>query len=216
MNRLLGSIVVKSLAPSPLLAWTTQAVQFTATFVVVVLQRSETKNNVYNILWALVFGFATLNILNLGTKHFEPGKNRLSFGELSRNHGRGGGLEDFISWEMLYLFKVLPLQDSISLPVLGCGQSVDFCCMIRVMAKPPQAFEVTCPCCGALLKVDPGTKAVIAHTAAVAPKMFNDIEEAAQAMGKENVTTGVTRFSVSPWKHKRMPPMFSIRNSKRP
>jgi|GEM_PF-739899 hypothetical protein len=109
MNRILGSIVVKSLAPSPLLAWTTQAVQFTATFVVVVLQRSETKNNVYNILWALVFGFATLNILNLGTKHFEPGKNRLSFGELIAIMVVVVSI-CLLGWEMLYLFKVLPLK----------------------------------------------------------------------------------------------------------
>src|SRR5690242_1059950 len=49
------------------------------------------------------------------------------------------------------------------------------------MAKGKQ-FEVLCPCCGATLKVDVDTKAVIAHTAAVAPKTFNDMEEAARAM----------------------------------
>jgi ribulose kinase len=74
--------------------------------------------------------------------------------------------------------------------------------MIRVMAKPPQAFEVTCPCCGALLKVDPGTKAVIAHTAAVAPKMFNDIEEAAQAMKeRDNRRDSIFRQSVEAQKN---------------
>ena len=50
------------------------------------------------------------------------------------------------------------------------------------MAKSGPAFDVTCPCCSAVLKVDPEQKAVIAHTAAVKPKMFNDIEEAARAM----------------------------------
>lgn len=54
------------------------------------------------------------------------------------------------------------------------------------MAKKSPAFEVTCPCCNALLKVDAEDKAVIAHTAAVKPKMFNDIEEAARAMKEQD------------------------------
>jgi ribulose kinase len=37
-----------------------------------------------------------------------------------------------------------------------------------------------------VLKVDPQAKAVIAHTAAVKPKMFNDIEEAARAMKEQD------------------------------
>lgn len=54
------------------------------------------------------------------------------------------------------------------------------------MAKQPTAFEVTCPCCNAVLKIDPGTRSVIAHTAAVKPKMFNDMEEAARAMKEQD------------------------------
>jgi hypothetical protein len=54
------------------------------------------------------------------------------------------------------------------------------------MAKSSPAFEVTCPCCQAVLKVDPQDKAVIAHTAAVKPKTFNDIEEAARAMKEQD------------------------------
>src|SRR4030095_4078301 len=79
MKRFFGSILVTTLGPGTksFLAWTTPASQFAITFVVLALQRSSTKNNVYNILWALVFGFATLNILNLGTKHFAPGQNRV-------------------------------------------------------------------------------------------------------------------------------------------
>ena len=48
-----------------------------------------------------------------------------------------------------------------------------------------EAFEVGCPCCGALLKVDPDTRAVIAHTPPVRPKTFNDFEEAARAMREQ-------------------------------
>jgi molecular chaperone DnaK (HSP70) len=54
------------------------------------------------------------------------------------------------------------------------------------MAKKPDNFEVTCPCCSALLKVDVETRAVIAHTAAVKPKMFNDMEAAAKAMREQD------------------------------
>ncbi|HEY1800597.1 MAG TPA: hypothetical protein VGG46_06635 [Terriglobales bacterium] len=52
--------------------------------------------------------------------------------------------------------------------------------------KPEIAFDVTCPCCNAVLKVDMQERAVIAHTAAVKPKMFNDIEEAARAMKEQD------------------------------
>jgi ribulose kinase len=54
------------------------------------------------------------------------------------------------------------------------------------MAKRIAAFDVTCPCCNAVLKVDPETRAVIAHTAAVKPKTFNDMEEAARAMHEQD------------------------------
>jgi ribulose kinase len=52
--------------------------------------------------------------------------------------------------------------------------------------KPAAAFEVTCPCCSAVLRVDGETHAVIAHTAAVAPKMFEDMEAAARAMREQD------------------------------
>jgi ribulose kinase len=54
------------------------------------------------------------------------------------------------------------------------------------MAKSTSAFEVTSPCCNAVLKVDPTNQAIIAHTAAVKPKTFNDIEEAARAMKEQD------------------------------
>ena len=70
------------------------------------------------------------------------------------------------------------------------------------MPKLSAPFEVTCPCCGALLKVDAATKAVIAHTAAVRPKMFNDIEEAAKALKEQDSRReSVFRQSVEAQKH---------------
>jgi len=38
--------------------------------------------DVYNILWAVVFGFATLNILSLAAKRTETGRRGFTFGEM--------------------------------------------------------------------------------------------------------------------------------------
>jgi hypothetical protein len=55
-----------------------------------------------------------------------------------------------------------------------------------LMAKSShEPFEVGCPCCNAVLKVDPETKAVLSHVAAVKPKTFNDFEAAAKAMREQ-------------------------------
>jgi ribulose kinase len=70
------------------------------------------------------------------------------------------------------------------------------------MAKNVPAFEVTCPCCNAVLKVDPQTKAVISHAAAVKPKMFEDIEAAARAMKEQDSRRdSIFRQSVEAQKH---------------
>jgi ribulose kinase len=63
-------------------------------------------------------------------------------------------------------------------------------------------IEVTCPCCGAVVKVDGETHAVVSHTAAVAPKTFNDFEEAARAMREqEGRKESIFRQSVEAQKH---------------
>src|SRR5450755_2663093 len=70
------------------------------------------------------------------------------------------------------------------------------------MAKASPNFEVTCPCCNAVLKIDPSTRAVIAHTAAVKPKMFNDMEAAARAMKEQDSRrNSIFRQSVENQKH---------------
>jgi ribulose kinase len=70
------------------------------------------------------------------------------------------------------------------------------------MAKHSPTFDVTCPCCNAVLKVDADTQAVIAHTAAVKPKMFGDIEEAARAMKEQDSRReSIFRQSVEAQKH---------------
>lgn len=74
--------------------------------------------------------------------------------------------------------------------------------MMRKMANTPPIIEVTCPCCSALLKVDTATAAVITHTAAVKPRMFNDMEEAAKAMKEQDSRReSIFRQSVEAQKH---------------
>jgi hypothetical protein len=47
-------------------------------------------------------------------------------------------------------------------------------------------LEITCPDCGAALKVDPATRTVIAHTSAPRKKTFDDFESAAKAMREQD------------------------------
>jgi hypothetical protein len=68
-----------------------------------------TREEVYNVLWALVFGFATLNILGLGARRFEQNKRGLSFGEILAVMVVLVSIV-LLSWEMLYLFHVLPIR----------------------------------------------------------------------------------------------------------
>jgi hypothetical protein len=65
--------------------------------------------DVYNVLWAVVFGFATLNILSLAVRRFEPKRRGLTFGELL------AVLVVLISifllgWEMLSALHIFPLR----------------------------------------------------------------------------------------------------------
>ena len=75
----------------------------------VALFSREPRQDIYNILWAVVFGFATLNILSLATRRMEPGRRRMSFGELM------AVMVVLISvfllgWEMLNLFHIFPIK----------------------------------------------------------------------------------------------------------
>jgi hypothetical protein len=52
---------------------------------------------------------------------------------------------------------------------------------IGAMGISDEAFEVSCPDCGAKLKIDPVTRAIIGHTAAPRKRMFEDFSDAAKA-----------------------------------
>lgn len=76
----------------------------------VTLFETSKKGDVYNILWALVFGFATINILSLVSRRVDPNRhNRMSFGEMMAV-GTVLVAVLLLGWEMLYLFKMLPLR----------------------------------------------------------------------------------------------------------
>jgi hypothetical protein len=68
-----------------------------------------TREEVYNVLWGLVFAFATLNILSLGARHFEADRRGLTFGEILAIMVVVVSVV-LLGWEMLYLFKVFPLH----------------------------------------------------------------------------------------------------------
>jgi hypothetical protein len=70
---------------------------------------SGKKDNVYNILWVLVFGFATLNILGLVARRFEPRRSSLQFGELLAITVTVVSVV-LLSWEMLSIFHIFPLK----------------------------------------------------------------------------------------------------------
>ena len=67
------------------------------------------RQDVYNILWAVVFGFATLNILSLAARRMEPARRGMTFGEML------AVMVVLISvfllgWEMLKIFHIFPLK----------------------------------------------------------------------------------------------------------
>lgn len=72
-------------------------------------RHSSRRNDVYNILWAVVFGFATLNILSLAARRSEPNRRGLTFGELM------AVLVVLLSifllgWELLGIFHIFPIR----------------------------------------------------------------------------------------------------------
>jgi hypothetical protein len=67
------------------------------------------RQDVYNILWVVVFGFATLNILGLAARRMEPSKRGMSFGEIL------AVMVVFIAifllgWELLNMLHIFPIR----------------------------------------------------------------------------------------------------------
>src|SRR3984957_4545618 len=70
---------------------------------------SSKKGNVYNILWVLVFGFATLNILGLVARRLEPRRSNLNFGEILAITVTVVSVI-LLGWEMLSLLHIFPIK----------------------------------------------------------------------------------------------------------
>ena len=70
---------------------------------------SPKKTNVYNMLWVLVFGFATLNILGLVLRRFEPRRSGLNFGEILAISVVVVSVL-LLGLEMLNVFHILPIR----------------------------------------------------------------------------------------------------------
>ncbi len=71
--------------------------------------RLSKKDNVYNILWVLVFGFATLNILGLVARRLEPRRSNLNFGEILAITVTVVSVF-LLGWEMLSIFHIFPIK----------------------------------------------------------------------------------------------------------
>ena len=67
------------------------------------------ETNFYDIFAALVFGFSTINVLNLATRRFENPGRGLNYGEMLAIAVVIVSIL-FLTWEMLHVFHVLPLK----------------------------------------------------------------------------------------------------------
>jgi hypothetical protein len=67
------------------------------------------REDIYNILWALVFAFATLNILSLGARRLQQDRPGLTFGEVVAIMVVVVSIL-MLGWEMLYVFHILPIR----------------------------------------------------------------------------------------------------------
>ncbi|MGA9670079.1 MAG: hypothetical protein WBQ94_12775 [Terracidiphilus sp.] len=66
-----------------------------------------------------------------------------------------------------------------------------------------QIFEVACPDCGAMLRIDAESGQLVSHTSAPRKRMFEDLETAAQAMrAQEERKESLFRQSVDAEKNK--------------
>src|SRR5580692_816514 len=77
--------------------------------------------------------------------------------------------------------------------------------MQGVMAKEKdKTFEVACPDCGAMIKIDAASGVLVSHTSAPRKRMFEDLETAAKAMREHGERTeSIFRQSVDAEKNKK-------------
>ena len=76
---------------------------------ILLAQMTIAGGRLYDILWGAVFGFATLNILGLVARRFEPGRTRVTVGEVLAISAAAISVIMLV-WELLFLFHVLPIR----------------------------------------------------------------------------------------------------------
>ena len=93
----------------PFQGWIIHSVFFLQPILLFLFQNSDKQEDIYDILWAVVFGFATLNIVGLALRRFETSGNRLNLGEILAIMVVGLSVV-LLGWEMLYVLKILPIK----------------------------------------------------------------------------------------------------------
>jgi hypothetical protein len=74
----------------------------------------------------------------------------------------------------------------------------------KMTKSKDRMFEVACPDCGAMIKIDGSTGLVVSHTSAPRKRMFEDLETAAKAMREHGERTeSIFRQSVDAEKNKK-------------
>jgi hypothetical protein len=109
MNLAAKSIITRSMRAAISLRSGPGAHSILAATIVPLQRVSSRRNDVYNLLWAVVFGFATLNILSLAARRFEPNRRGLTFGEMM------AVLVVLLSvfllgWELLGVLHIFPIK----------------------------------------------------------------------------------------------------------
>jgi hypothetical protein len=79
------------------------------------------------------------------------------------------------------------VEDQHPKPGKGGRKSLQF--QLEMTKKKDEIFEVTCPDCGAMIRIDAGNGLVISHTSAPRKRMFEDLEAAAKAMRDQGERT---------------------------
>ena len=99
---------------------------------------------------------------------------------------------------------VVVLEPSLRKAELGCQRRVRRLTILSEMAKVKHnTFEVACPDCEAILKIDAATGLLVSHTPAPRKRMFEDLETAAKAMREHGERTeSIFRQSVDAEKNK--------------
>ena len=65
-----------------------------------------------------------------------------------------------------------------------CSERIQF--RIEMAKTKEKVFEVACPDCGSMLKIDAATGVVVSHTPAPRKRTFEDLATAAQAMREQD------------------------------